>query len=145
MMRLGMLALLGGCVQPACGTNCPPDPPPRSYVLTELRNGDRSLLAFTLDRGISPPFSCRVQNEAAVGEIVEATVVVDGDPESTYELSILSEGDDVKLLDPPVHRVRGETQLPIRFTRTRPGQGGLRLMIQRTTAPASRLESEWSP
>lgn len=151
-MRRAWLVLLTGCTLPPQFSPPPPPIPvssPERVLLDQtygeigVRIGDALLPPDARVLVFAPPpappaaFSVHVRRTAATGEVVEAEIFVEGDPASLYRLDIEPDAPDVILESPRECEIRGNSSLLVRFTRTRPGKGGLAVRIRPVPGPDS--------
>jgi hypothetical protein len=119
----------------AAGASCartePPPPRPVAWRLGEVAGpSGRELVLEAYDPErllrIEVRFEC---GEASIGEEVAAVIRLPG-AEGIHEIEAVPDGPWVRLLDPPVLRLRGGETGRVRFTRAVPGRGGVSVRIR---------------
>ena len=117
------------------------DPPERILVEktveeTGLDAGAASLtpqarvLVLRTSKTAPPSLRVLVTKEAPVGEIVEAEIRIEGDPKRRYRVVVAPSDDRVRIESPPERIVPGGAAFSIRFTRTSPGCGAIRVQAE---------------
>lgn len=104
-------------------------PEQRPWILMERTVAGRPVLGFARPGPDPAVVEIEVRNTAAVREIVEAEVVVSGDPSCRYTVKLESDDPDLELMTPSTFRAAGEARTVVRFTRRRSGTARLTARI----------------